>query len=135
MASNQVFVDTSMFFALVNDKDEFHKSAISIWEKLKSSGIVFVTSNYMLDETFTLIRSRRGVKVVDEFRKSLTNQYEVKIVRVMVADEAGAWEYFLKDWSHLSFTDCVSFALMKRLEITHAATFDEHFKRAGFDIV
>ena len=32
----------------------------------------------------------------------------------------------------LSFTDCVSFAVMKRLGIGRAAAFDRHFSRAGF---
>lgn len=136
MDSNQtlIFVDSSMFYALVDEKDEFHQKAINIWQSLKKQGAKLATSNYMLDETFTLIRSRRGVPVVNEFRKRLTNIYEVKIIRVTVADEADAWEWFLKDWSKLSFTDCVSFALMKRLKLTKVATFDADFKRAGFEI-
>lgn len=134
MKNNQVFVDTSMFFALVNDKDQFHKSAVSIWEKLKNTNTVLITSNYILNETFALIRSRRGVKIVDDFRKSLTNQYEIKIIRITVTDEANAWEYFLKDWSNLSFTDSVSFAVMARLGLKQVATFDKDFRRAGFQI-
>jgi len=55
-------------------------------------------------------------------------------MRVTVADEAGAWQWFVKNWSKLLFTNCVSFAFMKRLRITRAAAFDEHFKRAGFKI-
>ena len=50
----------------------------------------------------------------------------------MVDDDAGAWEWFEMDWSKLSFTDCVSFAVMKRLGLTDVATFDEHFTRAKF---
>ncbi|MBI2036541.1 PIN domain-containing protein [Candidatus Microgenomates bacterium] len=134
-SQKQVFVDSSMFFALVDEKDQFHQKAIQIWQTLKKQRAQLITSNYMLDETFTLFRSRRGIKVVDDFRKSLTDVYEIKIIRVTVADEAGAWEWFLKDWSKLSFTDCVSFALMKRLELKWVSTFDEHFRRAGFTIV
>ena len=32
----------------------------------------------------------------------------------------------------VSFTDCVSFVLMKRCRIATAFTFDHHFERAGF---
>lgn len=34
-----------------------------------------------------------------------------------------------KEWS---FTDCVSFAAMKKFDMTTAFTFDAHFKQAGF---
>jgi len=56
----------------------------------------------------------------------------VRIRRVTAADEAKAWDWFGLDWSDLSFTDCVSFAVMKRLGIGRAAAFDRHFARAGF---
>jgi len=129
-----VFVDTSMFKALVDEKDDFYKQAIQIWQRLKTQKTQLVTSNYMLDETFTLLRNRRGRIVVDKFRKSFLKVNEIKIIRVTIADEAGAWEWFLLDWSDLSFTDCVSFAMMKRLGIARVATFDQHFQRAGFEI-
>ena len=38
------------------------------------------------------------------------------------------------DVHRTSFTDCVSFAIMKRHRITEAFTFDHHFKVAGFFI-
>lgn len=135
MKSSSIFVDTSMFYALTNENDDFHSRAVIIWGKLKAAQDIIVTSNYVLDETFTLLRKRRGRLVVDEFRKSLAGEYPIKIMRVIVADEAKAWDYFLLDWSDLSFTDCVSFAMMKRLEIIHVAAFDEHFKRAGFTLL
>lgn len=34
----------------------------------------------------------------------------------------------------VSFTDCVSFALMRRHRVRHAFTFDRHFEAAGFEI-
>lgn len=129
-----IFVDSSMFKALVDEKDEFHQKAVFLWVKFKKEKVQFVTSNYILDETFTLIRKRRGRIIVDNFRKSLAGDFDVKIFRVITDDEAAAWDWFLNDWSNLSFTDCVSFALMKRLRLIRVATFDEHFKRAGFEI-
>lgn len=133
MGSNLIFVDTSMFYALVSENDQFHKQAIQIWQEQKLKRVQLITSNYILDEAFTLIRQRRGRKVVDEFRKNLLS--EIKIIRVTVADEAGAWNWFLNDWSDLSFTDCVSFAQMRRLKITQALAFDNHFKRAGYQLI
>ena len=94
-----------------------------------------ITSNDILDESFTLIRSRCGVKTVEKFRESLLESTPVfTIARVTVDDENAAWKWFLYDWEKLSFTDCVSFAVMKRLYITRVATFDSDFERPGFII-
>ncbi|MBI4036553.1 PIN domain-containing protein [Candidatus Daviesbacteria bacterium] len=129
------FVDTSFFKAIIDPKDKFHQQAKKIEQKVNQQQISLITSNYVLDESFTLIRIKCGLEIVNELRKYLTTISAIlKIVRVSVADEAGAWDWFLKDWSKLSFTDCVSFALMKRLGLKKAAAFDAHFTKAGFEL-
>ena len=45
-----------------------------------------------------------------------------------------AWERF-KEGRGLSFTDCSSFVLMDAYGISHAFTFNGHFKEAGFQIL
>lgn len=40
--------------------------------------------------------------------------------------------YSDKEWS---FTDCVSFTTMRRLNVTKAFTFDKHFRQAGFEML
>lgn len=136
MASEQVFIDTSMFKALVDPKDEFYQKANDIWEKLKDQKLVLVTTNFILDETFTLIRMRCGRLLSLELRQRLEEGLRgIKIVRVLALDEKHAWPWFEQDWNGLSFTDCVSFAVMKRLGIDSVAAFDKHFARAGFEIV
>ncbi len=128
-----VFIDTSFFKAILDEKDEFYIYAVSIWKKLQLRNVSLVTSNYILDEVFTLIRKRRGISKAKEFRQLLIdNATSIKIVRVTSTDEGKAWSWFLKDWHDLSFTDCVSFALMERLGLRISATFDKHFIRAGF---
>lgn len=133
---NTIFVDTSFFKGLVDISDDFHQKAKLSFQKLKEEDVTIITSNYVLDESFTLIRIRCGIKIVDQFRDDIIkSSHVIKIMRVTVADEANAWKWFLKDWSKLSFTDCVSFAVMKRLDILRVATFDGDFKKAGFTIV
>lgn len=130
-----VFLDTSFFKAAIDPKDDFYADAKRILQKLQKEKVILVTSNYVLDESFTLIRKRCGRDLVDKFRKDLSKSaLVVTIIRVTVADEAGAWKWFLLDWSDLSFTDCISFSLMKRLNITQVATFDKDFERAGFKL-
>ena len=128
-------MDTSFFKTLVDPKDDFHGDALKVINSLQNEKVELVTSNYILDESFTLIKIRCGRELVNQFRKDLAESSLVlKLIRVTVKDEAKAWEWFLLDWSDLSFTDCVSFALMKRLDITRVAAFDQDFERAGFKI-
>lgn len=136
MASEPIFVDSSMFKALLDAKDDFYPTATEIWNVLQELPKRLITTNFILDETYTLLRKRIGIDAVIELRDRLLVDWpSIKIVRVTAKDEADAWQWFQKDWSDLSFTDCVSFAVMKRLGITHVATFDQHFARAGFTIV
>lgn len=130
-----IFLDTSFFKAIFDDKDDFYQQAKEIWNKIKEEETLTVTSNYILDETFTLLKKRSGPQIVIKFRDDLAVSKNISVIRVIHDDEAKAWNWFLKDWSDLSFTDCVSFAVMERLGIKKAATFDEHFSRAGFRVV
>jgi predicted nucleic acid-binding protein len=45
-----------------------------------------------------------------------------------------AWEMF-KDHKGLSFTDCASFQAMRESGVTHAFSYDGHFKAAGFSTI
>lgn len=133
MTSRHVFLDTSFFKALIDTKDEFHTRALVWWEDKARTTRLYATSNYILDETFTLVRNRCSKAIAFDVRDLLAEvEPSIDIVRVILKDETDAWQWFEKDWSKLSFTDCVTFVQMKRLGLTNVATFDEHFKRAGF---
>lgn len=133
---SDVFVDTAFFKALVDIKDEFYSQAQRIWGEIKQQKPNLVTTNYILDESYTLIRKRCGVKMVYELRKMLgAGGGKVRIYRILVRDEKTSWRWFEENWSGLSFTDCTSFAVMQRLGIKRVATFDEHFRMAGFEIL
>jgi len=127
-----IFVDTSFFKALIDEKDDFHAQSVDILHTLEQNKTKLVTTNYILDETITLIRIRCGLGQVKDFQRALVALKPLKIIRVFSKDERAAWDWFWNDWSNLSFTDCVSFAVMKRLELMEVATFDDHFARAGF---
>jgi len=130
-----IFIDTGFFKALVDGEDDFNRQAKKIWQKLEEEKTDLVTSNYVIDETLTVIRIKCGLKKALKFRDLLAENSQIlKIIRVTVADEAGAWQWFIKNWSKLSFTDCVSFAVMKRLGLRRAAAFDDHFQRVGFKV-
>ncbi len=95
-----------------------------------------ITTNFIIDETFTLVRKRRGMpkaKVLYDWIQGYATQ--LKLVRVLAKDEKRVWEWFWKNWKGLSYTDCTSFAVMERLGLKQVATFDDHFREAGFEIM
>lgn len=129
----KVFIDSSGFKALLDPTDDFYQQAQKIWSELEQDGVVFVTSNYIIDECATLIRYRAGREAALAFKKLVLEDSKIlEVMRVSTTDEAEAWSWFENKWSKLSFTDCVTFAQLQRLEITRVLGFDQHFEKAGF---
>lgn len=132
----KVFVDTSFFKALLDVRDDFHKKASAVSFILEKNRTKLITTNYILDEAYTLLRVRRGLEIAKKLRELVfSGDRNVQVVRVQADDEANAWKLFLNNWSGLSFTDCTSFAVMKRLDLKEVAAFDTHFTKAGFKII
>jgi hypothetical protein len=131
-----IFVDTSWWKAMVDANDDFYTKAVRQLRWMDIQKPKLVTSNYILDESFSLIRFKCGLDKARELKERLVELEEyLRIVRVTEADDRNAWEWFDKPWKKLSFTDCASFALLRRLEIVRVATFDSHFAKAGFGVL
>ena len=62
-----IFIDTSAFLALENRKDHYHQSALMFRDSLLESKQPLVTSGYVLDESYTIIRLRAGHKIAVRF--------------------------------------------------------------------
>jgi predicted nucleic acid-binding protein len=131
--SEPLFVDTSAWFALANRRDPDHRAAR---ETLERSVGRLVTSNFVFDETVTLCLYRLGREAALRVGDTLRDGDTVDLARATADDEAAAWKLFLaRADKRYSFTDCVSFAIMKRLDIRRAVALDEDFLREGFDVV
>ena len=124
-----VFVDTGAWFAYFVRRDPDHNSARN-WVSTNESSLV--TSDYILDELFTLLKIRESHVVAVAAGRALIEEKICQIIRVTPNDFAHAWSIFVqfndKGWS---FTDCTSKVIMERLGITTAFSFDEHFEQFG----
>ena len=128
-----LFVDTSVWYAFMNRGDASRPAAREVIRSFEGR---LVTSNFVFDEAVTLCRQRLGHAVARQFGDALLSGDIVDLLRATPEDEAAAWDLF----SHrpdqpYSFTDCISFAMMRRLHIRRAATFDNDFRREGFEVV
>jgi predicted nucleic acid-binding protein len=129
----RLFVDTSAWLAYVNRSDEAHPATR---DALRAFEGRLVTSNFVFDETVTLCRYRLGHPTALLVGGLLRDPDAVDLVRITAADERGAWELFAdRADKQYSFTDCTSFALMRRLGLEDAAELDADFAREGFRVV
>ena len=133
---NQIFIDTWAWYALVNTSDEGHLVAQITNEELLDQEYIFVTTNFVIDETLTLIRYHLGhtiaVQFWQQFQELVADEL-VDYIHVDAAVEQAAWQIFEKyDDQNLSFTDCTSFAVMRRHGLTEVFTGDHHFRIMGF---
>jgi predicted nucleic acid-binding protein len=126
----QVFVDTGGWFALLDANDPAHADA-SRW--FKDNDLPLVTTDYVFDETITLARMELGHAVAVRFGEKLQTSSWAQLIAVSAEDRKAAWLTFKKyKDQRLSYTDCTSFATMRRLGIHQVATTDKGFKVAGF---
>ena len=127
-----IFVDTSAFLALENRRDFYHSKALLFKDTCLKTGQSLITSDYVLDESYTIIRLRAGHTIAVQFGESLRKSQFIRIEHIIPEIIEEAWRLFKKFEDHdFSFTDCTSFALMERLNISNAFTFDAHFQEYG----
>lgn len=129
----RIFVDTGGWFAILDAKDPDHARAA---EWLDSNNLPLVTTDYVFDETVTLTRKELGHRAAVTFGESLQASSLTQMVSIALEDRKAGWQTFkrYKD-QKLSFTDCTSFAVMRRLDIREVLTTDKHFEMAGFLLV
>jgi len=124
-----VFVDTGAWFAFFVRRDPDHSSARN-WVSTNESPLV--TSDYILDELFTLLKIRESHVVAIAAGRVLIEEKICQIIKLTPDDFTRAWSIFVqysdKGWS---FTDCTSKVIMDRLNLSTAFSFDEHFEQFG----
>lgn len=130
-----IFLDTGAFLGRYLPRDEYHEIAVAAWEELAQTRWPLYTSNFVLDETLTLLGRRASYAFAAERGRHIWASPKLEILRPEAADEEVALGLFEKLADQkVSYTDCVSFALMKRQRLVRAFTFDRHFAAAGFEV-
>ena len=131
----RLFVDTSAWLAINDKNDQYHREALSRNVIIKARKLDLVTSDYVIDETLTIIRYRVSHTAAVVFGDALMDSRIVTIFAITDNEKLAAWALFKKySDKELSFTDCSSFALMKKLGVRQAFSFDDHFRQTGFQL-
>jgi predicted nucleic acid-binding protein len=129
-----IFIDTGAFVARYVAGDQYHQKAQSAWTQLSKRKWKCYTSSFVLDETFTLLARRSSYPFAADRARAIMTSNILTILRPSHEDELKALTFFEKLAAQkVSFTDCVSFVLMKAHRIERAFAFDRHFRAAGFE--
>ena len=128
----RLFVDTGAWFALNSRSDENHRTAAKFVHRFKKEAVLFYTTDYVVDETVTLLRfkvSYSQAVVFLDFVAQSANVARVQVTGELVGQAEEIFRtYTDKRWS---FTDCVSFAFMDELGLEEAFCFDQNFAHYG----
>ena len=114
-----IFIDTSAFLAIENRGDSYHETGVRFRDACLKSRQLFITSDYVLDESYTIIRLRAGHDIAVQFGEALRSSRFIHIQHVTPEIIEDAWKIFKTYGDHdFSFTDCTSFVLMEQLKST-----------------
>lgn len=131
----RLFVDTAGWMACADESDPAYRKAVAVRDSWLEGGGFFVTSDYVADETLTLLRIRLGIEAAEAWWRQVDGSSRVRweYVTLARADKARGLFFRYRD-KDFSFTDCTSFVLMRELKLREALTTDHHFVQAGFAI-
>lgn len=125
-----LFVDTGYIIALINENDNYHKQALSLAEQC--AGYPLVTTDAVLLETgnaLSRIARRQCSQLIRAFQEAdeMTLVYMNPVLFKQAVNLFNRYQD--KTWG---LVDCLSFVVMREMQITTALTFDHHFEQAGF---
>ncbi|MGB2727684.1 MAG: PIN domain-containing protein [Halobacteriota archaeon] len=120
-----IFVDSCIFIALADDKDQWHEQTKAVVKHLKNERIVI--SDFIISEALTEIGRRSGGKKAHQLFNYFVDNCEVVYVDVQLLFESEST--FLKFDGKLSLADSVSVNIMLREIIKNIISFDSDFDK------
>jgi len=129
----KLFVDTSAWAAIYDPSDRWHRAAQDALHGSVHARVTFVTTDYVLDETLTLLLVHAGRPQALQFGEVVLQSRNVELVHIDPATWDRAWQMFRRyDDKQWAFTDCTSFVVMRQRGLQRAFSYDRHFEQAGF---
>ena len=131
-----LFVDTWGWVTLHNRRETRHDEVKAFYRQYRLSGAKIYTTDYVLDETLTLIFRRLPFKLAKISMKSINDAIEQGYLRLEWLspsrfEEAKVLRLKFDDKSRISFTDLTSMVVMKEIGVVDVITGDEHFEHVG----
>ncbi len=134
-----IFVDTGVWIALYDRKDQYHQKAVSIYNQIKSNREGLFTTDFVLDETVTRLRYDLNHSIAVKFLDYINRASNSDILTIITINKdvfkAAEKMFRTYDSATLSFTDCTSFVVCQKYDISTAFAFDQHFTIPGISLL
>ena len=120
-----IFLDASAIVALVDRDDASHAAAVDAYRNLVRAGYKLFTTNYVVAETFDLLRTGVGPLVARQFLRDS----KLAVYHVDEQDERRARRLVLdaRAGGNLTLFDAISLVVMERLGVADAFAVDPSF--------
>ena len=135
MDSHKLFVDTWGWVTHTSQREKYHQQVSKLLSDFR--GQVF-TSDYILDETITLLYARypqQAEVAVRELFALIAGRY-ITLERITDERFEAAWQLRQRyaDKPAISFTDLTSVVVMQERNIAEILTHDAHFMHVGLGL-
>ncbi len=138
----KLFIDTWGWLALRDKQEARHKEIDKFYRNFRKGRGTIYTTDYILDETFTLLFRRlpfyKAKESLEMLDKAVQKGYlHTELVTPERFEQAKRLRLKFQHKPRISFTDFTSMVVMKELDISKILTEDEHFIKVGmgFQIV
>ncbi len=134
--NEKLFIDTWRWIVLYNKRKPKHAEIDSYYRRWRLRSGTIYTSDYILDETFTLLFRRLAADLSNHILESLDEAVRQGYLNLeWISPERFSTARELRsrflDKPTISFTDLTSMVVMKELGIKFILTDDNHFVHVG----
>jgi len=131
-----LFIDTAGWMACADSADPAHEGSCRSRDAALAEGRTLVTTDYVADETLTLIRIRIGLKAAEAWWRQVEGSPRLRWEGIDPdRAERARNAFFRQRDKEFSFTDCTSQVVMQELRLRQALTTDHHFVQMGFEVL
>jgi len=110
----------------------YHIDAKEFYSEIKNKGMRLLTTNLVICETLNYLRAKISLDVAVSFRENLYKSSIIEVINITPAIEEEAFRIFKQhNDKDFSFTDCISFSVMKAKKLDRVFAFDKHFEQFG----
>jgi len=132
----KLFVDTWGWLTLYDKREAKHRDVVSFYDHFRSQGGRLYTTDYVLDETLTLLFNRlsfsQAREAMDILEQAVGKGYlNLEWITPERFAQAKVLRLRFQDKPRISFTDLSSMAVMEELGISTILTGDVHFTHVG----
>ena len=132
---SKIFVDTNVFIASRDNKDNTHKKTLKLVDFLSKSKCVWYTSSNIILETLTVMSQKLGKDVaLDWYNDFIKGEIREIFIDEILYKETLKYFKTIKS-KNVSFVDCSSVITMKRNKIDAIFSFDEDFRKLGVKLL